>query len=764
MKTIKCIGVLTSGGDASGMNAAIRAVTRSAICNGFKVKGIYRGYEGLINGEVKELTTQDVSSVIQRGGTMLKTARSAEFQTVEGRKKAYDTMQREGIDALVIIGGNGSITGARIFAEEYDVPCIGLPGTIDNDLYGTDFTIGYDTALNTIVECVDKIRDTATSHDRIFFVEVMGRDAGFLAQNSAIASGAEAAIIPEDRTDVDQFPNRAVREWTKPFHEAGIQTHMLDRALNGLRMSPVPADVRKLFYKVKHAQGTDITRTFCGLNDVRNIIPSIGYAHEAGMISQCSLCITFSPVHTVEYYVNMAKLLIEAGADEICIKDMAGIGRPVSLGKIVAGIKKIKNIPIQYHSHAGPGFNMASILEVCQAGCDYIDVGMEPLSWGTGHADLISVQAMLKDAGFKVPEINMEAYMKVRSMIQEFMDDFLGLYISPKNRLMNSLLIAPGLPGGMMGSLMADLETNLESINKYKAKRNLPFMTQDELLIKLFNEVAYVWPRVGYPPLVTPFSQYVKNLAMMNVMAMEKGKERWGMIADDIWDMILGKAGRLPGKLAPEIIEKAEREGRKFFDGNPQDNYPDQLEKYRKMMLEKQWDKGQDDEELFEYAMHPAQYEAYKSGKAKEDFLADVKRRREEKANATTPVEAENKTKVLTVDVNGQPYRVTVAYGAVDPATLTAASGAVPAQTAPAPVGEGKDVLSPLEGKFFLVKNAQETPKKVGEKVNKGDVICYVEAMKTYNAIRAEYDGTITAICANSGDTVSEDDVLMKIV
>ena len=173
MKTIKCIGVLTSGGDASGMNAAIRAVTRSAICNGFKVKGIYRGYEGLINGEVKELTTQGVSSVIQRGGTMLKTARSAEFQTVEGRKKAYDTMQREGIDALVIIGGNGSITGARIFAEEYDVPCIGLPGTIDNDLYGTDFTIGYDTALNTIVECVDKIRDTATSHDRIFFVEVM---------------------------------------------------------------------------------------------------------------------------------------------------------------------------------------------------------------------------------------------------------------------------------------------------------------------------------------------------------------------------------------------------------------------------------------------------------------------------------------------------------------------------------------------------------------------------------------------------------------
>ena len=327
---------------------------------------------------------------------------------------------------------------------------------------------------------------------------------------------------------------------------------------------------------------------------------------------------------------------------------------------------------------------------------------------------------------------------------------------------MNSLLIAPGLPGGMMGSLMADLETNLESINKYKAKRNLPFMTQDELLIKLFDEVAYVWPRVGYPPLVTPFSQYVKNLAMMNVMALEKGKARWGMIADDIWDMILGKAGKLPGELAPEIIEKAIREGRKFYEGNPQDNYPDQLEKYKKMMLEKQWDRGEDDEELFEYAMHPAQYEAYKSGKAKEDFLADVKKRRDDLANASAPVDAvDNKPKVLTVDVNGQAYRVTVAYGAVDPAEL---GGAAPVASASVPAGEGNDVLSPLEGKFFLVKNAQETPKKVGDKVAAGDVICYVEAMKTYNAIRAEFDGTITAICANSGDSVSEDDVLMKIL
>lgn len=218
MEKIKCVGILTSGGDAPGMNAAIRSVTRSAICNGFKVKGIYRGYDGLINDEIKRFTTEDVSNIIQTGGTILRTARSKEFETAAGRKKAFETLKKEAIDALVVIGGNGSLTGAMIFAEEYDIPCIGLPGTIDNDLYGTDSTIGYDTTLNTITQCVDKIRDTATSHERIFFVEVMGRDAGFLAQNSAIAAGAEAAIIPEDSTGSDQlikFMERGIRKSKK---------------------------------------------------------------------------------------------------------------------------------------------------------------------------------------------------------------------------------------------------------------------------------------------------------------------------------------------------------------------------------------------------------------------------------------------------------------------------------------------------------------------------------------------------------------------
>ena len=218
MKSIKTIGVLTSGGDAPGMNAAIRAVTRAAISKGFKVKGIYRGFDGLIANDIKPFTTENVSGIIMHGGTILKTARSKEFMSKEGQDKAYENMQKEGIDALVVIGGNGSLTGAMMFARYYDICCIGLPGTIDNDLYGTDTTIGYDTTLNTIVECVDRIRDTAQSHQRIFFVEVMGRDAGFLAQNSAIACGAEAAIIPEDSTGVDQlgkFMERGIRKSKK---------------------------------------------------------------------------------------------------------------------------------------------------------------------------------------------------------------------------------------------------------------------------------------------------------------------------------------------------------------------------------------------------------------------------------------------------------------------------------------------------------------------------------------------------------------------
>ena len=422
-------------------------------------------------------------------------------------------------------------------------------------------------------------------------------------------------------------PNKAVRTFTKPLHEAGIQTHMLDRGLNGLRMYPVPADVRKLMYKVKYKQGVDITRIFCGLNDVRNIIPSIQYAKEGGMIPQATLCITFSPLHTVEYYSNIADQLIEAGAPEICLKDMAGIGRPAFLGKLVKAIKdKHPEIIIQYHGHTGPGLSMASILEVCENGADIIDVAIEPMSWGKVHPDVISVQAMLKDAGFKVPEINMNAYMKARSMTQEFIDDFLGYFMDPTNKHMSSLLLGCGLPGGMMGSMMADLKGVHSGINLILKGQGKEPMLLDDLVVMLFEEVEYVWPKLGYPPLVTPFSQYVKNVALMNVMQRVKGEDRWTMIDNNTWDMILGKSGKLPGELAPEIIELAKSKGLQFTDEDPQKNYPDALDSYRKEMDENGWEYGEDDEELFELAMHDRQYRDYKSGVAKERFLKDLQR------------------------------------------------------------------------------------------------------------------------------------------
>ena len=420
-------------------------------------------------------------------------------------------------------------------------------------------------------------------------------------------------------------PNKAVRAFTKPFNEVGIKTHMLDRGLNALRMFPVPADVRRLMYKVKHAQGVDITRIFCGLNDTRNIIPSIKYALEAGMTPQASLCITTSPIHTAEYYANIAEQLIKAGAPEICLKDMAGIGQPAMLGKLVKMIKdKHPEIIIQYHGHSGPGLSMASILEVCKNGADVIDTAIEPLSWGKVHPDIISVQSMLKNYGFDVPEINMDAYMEARKLTQEFIDDFLGYFMNPANKLMSSLLLGCGLPGGMMGSMMADLKGVMDAINNNRKNKGEEPLSEDALLVRLFNEVAYVWPRVGYPPLVTPFSQYVKNIALMNLLTESMGKPRYTMMDDSIWGMILGKSGKLPGEVAPEIVKLAKEKGFEFTTADPQSNYPDDLPRFIEEMKKNGWERGEDDEELFEFAMHESQYRDYKSGIAKERFLKDL--------------------------------------------------------------------------------------------------------------------------------------------
>ena len=421
-------------------------------------------------------------------------------------------------------------------------------------------------------------------------------------------------------------PNHSVRAFTAALHKGGIECHMLDRALNALRMNPVPADVRQLMYKVKKAQGVDITRIFCGLNDVRNIIPSIQWANEAGMISQAAMSITYSPVHTAEYYIEMAEKLIQAGAKEIALKDMAGIGRPFSLGKVVAAIKKQHpEIKVQYHGHSGPGLSMASMIEVAHAGVDYIDVAMEPLSWGMVHPDVISVQAMLKDAGFLVKDIDMNAYMEARAMTQSFIDDFLGYWIDPRNRYLNSLMLGCGLPGGMMGSLMADLKSVHAAINMNLKAKGEKELTEDELLVQLFDEVQNIWPKLGYPPLVTPFSQYTKNIALMNLYSLSKGDARYENSIDKAaWDMILGKAGQLPGKLDQEIIDLAKKKGFEFFEGNPQDNYPDELPRFRKEMEENGWDLGQDEEELFEFAMHEKQYREYKSGEAKRRFNQEL--------------------------------------------------------------------------------------------------------------------------------------------
>ena len=420
-------------------------------------------------------------------------------------------------------------------------------------------------------------------------------------------------------------PNPSVRAFTAALHKGGIECHMLDRALNALRMNPVPADVRQLMYKVKKAQGVDITRIFCGLNDVRNIIPSIQWANEAGMISQAAMSITYSQVHTAEYYMQMADKLIAAGAKEIALKDMAGVGRPASLGKIVNHIKtQHPEIKVQYHGHTTPGLSMASVLEVCKAGCDYVDVAMEPLSWGTVHPDVISVQAMLKDAGFLVKDIDMKSYMAARSMTQSFIDDFLGYWIDPRNRYINSLMLGSGLPGGMMGSLMADLKGAHSLINmNYKAQGKAE-LSEDELLVELFDEVQRIWPMVGNPPLVTPFSQYTKNIALKNLIGRSMGKPDFSDLDDAMWGMILGKSGKLPGTLAPEIVELAKKQNRKFFTGNPQDNYPNELPHFIEEMKKEGWDRGKDDEELFEFAMHEKQYREYKSGEAKRRFNQEL--------------------------------------------------------------------------------------------------------------------------------------------
>ena len=525
-------------------------------------------------------------------------------------------------------------------------------------------------------------------------------------------------------------PNEAVRAFCKPFNEVGIKTHMLDRGLNALRMYPVPDDVRQLMYKVKKKQGTDITRIFCGLNDVRNIIPSIKWAKEGGMIPQATLCITTSPIHTAEYYSEIADQLIAAGAAEICLKDMAGIGQPAMLGKLTGMIKK--NHPdtiIQYHGHSGPGLSMASILEVCNNGADIIDTAIEPLSWGKVHPDVISVQSMLKNEGFDVPEINMSAYMKARSLTQEFIDDWLGYFINPANKHMSSLLLGSGLPGGMMGSMMADLGGIQSVINNLRKQKGEPELNTDDMLVALFNEVEYVWPMVGYPPLVTPFSQYTKNIALMNLLTMAQGKGRFVMMDDAMWGMILGKSGKVPGKIAPELVALAKEKGKEFTDIDPHTLYPNALDDFRKEMDENGWEYGQDDEELFELAMHPEQYRNFKSGQAKKNFLSDLQKAKEAKIGAT-----------------------------LKPEELAAFKHA-----------KADAVVSPVDGQVFyeFQGGGEVVPclePSIGQNYKDGDILCYVQASwGEFIPVKAGIGGRLVDIAAKKASHVHRGDTLAWI-
>jgi pyruvate carboxylase subunit B len=372
------------------------------------------------------------------------------------------------------------------------------------------------------------------------------------------------------------------------------------------------------------------------------------------------------------------------------------------------------------------------MLEVAKAGVDYIDVAMEPLAWGMIHPDVITIQAMLRDAGFSAPDINMKAYMEANRLTQSFIDDFLGYFIDPSNKIMTSLLVGCGLPGGMMGSMMADLKGMHGAINMALRQNNKPEVSLSNLVVQLFQEVEYVWPKLGYPPLVTPFSQYVKNIALMNIFSMAKGEPRFSNIDKDSMNMITGKMGKLPGTLAPEIVKIVNEKGLEFYTGDPQDPYPDALEQYKQEMKDNKWDLGPDNEELFELAMHDRQYRDYKSGLAKQRLLQELEAAKE-KAGAPKLV-----SRPVVAAPNFDINKVQELYPKAQP------------------------VQSPCKGMVIWQYDVEDksTAPVVGSEFKKGDTICFVEAYYGLEPVKALADGKIVQIETSQGKKVEKNQII----